>query len=534
MPMNCFRLVALGVRNRGYDAPSILPFEGLLNEISVSPSASAEPETNGLPDAAPPIPFALPESLWVGDVEVSTSLVWELFDIYYQYYHPRFPVLCGRECLTNWYNKCPLLLGTTLCVAAENRAQYAPLRDRLVPNVQRLAMDTIGAARNPCLTVQALLLLSWWPLSLDASVLNPSWAYCGLATHTALQFGLHRSQHPGDFRYGYVSTEHSRNGMSRTWLASFIVNQSVSSYLGVPATTPIDHTILAAVGGTESSLPPVLQQHLEIAYYDHQFTQALGNSGLSPTGQTPDPSGLVQSFDRNLHALNLKRSLDWTNSTEVAFLKTRLSLHQFACSKILSPSAKTASRPDPVNTTAISEAERCAERIITLASRELELVEQASSDVRTAMTKSIFFLLKLSATKHSAVNQDLVKDSLRQAWNAYRKASVRRTDQYARICSIIEYLSGVGGQDVEFATTMAVESRMGANFSYDTAWAARARFPKHVVDMRPLDYTAAAESQQTLAAPGDQPEDLLMDPDLMADLFGSDLLGWDFNELHAR
>lgn len=308
----------------------------------------------------------------------------------------------------------------------------------------------------------------------------------------------------------------------------------MSSYLGVPATTPIDHTILSAVGAIESSLPLVLQQYLEVAYHDYQCSQTLGNHGLLPTGQMADPFGLVQSYDRNLHALSLRRSLEWTNATEIAFLRARLSLHSYACCKILGSSTKTASRPDPSHTTLIAEAERCAERIITLASRELELVEQASSDVRGAMTTSIFFLLKLSATKHPAVNQDLAKDSLRQAWNAFRKASVRRTDQYARICSIIEYLSGVGGQDVEFTTTMAVESRMAANISYDTAWAARARFPRHVVEMRPLDYTAAAESQQTLGAPGDQPDDLLMDPDLMADLFGADLLGWDFGEVNAR
>lgn len=193
-----------------------------------------------------------------------------------------------------------------------------------------------------------------------------------------------------------------------------------------------------------------------------------------------------------------------------------------------------ASSSDPRNTAIVSEAERCAKRIITLASRELELVEQVSSDVRAAMTTSIFFLLKISATKHSAVNQDSTKDSLRQAWNAFRKASVRRTDQYARVCSIIEYLSGSGGQDTQFATTMAVESRMAANIQYDTAWAARARFPKHVVEKRPLDYTAAADSQEATAASSDQPEDLLMDPDLMTDIFGSDLLGWDLYEFHPR
>lgn len=146
-------------------------------------------------------------------------------DRYYQSYHTRFPILYGRETLPKWYNQCPLLLGVMLSIAAGNRPEFAPLRETLTPNVQRLAVDTIAAVQNPCQTVQALLLLSWWPLSLDASVLNPSWAYCGLANHTALQFGLHRSQHLGDFRYGYSPGEESRQSMRRTWLACFIVNQ---------------------------------------------------------------------------------------------------------------------------------------------------------------------------------------------------------------------------------------------------------------------------------------------------------------------
>lgn len=232
--------------------------------------------------------------------------------------------------------------------------------------------------------------------------------------------------------------------------------------------------------------------------------------------------------------LNLTHRTSWNNATEIAFLRARLSLYSFACCKIFASNAQTMSHAEPHDTTIIAEAERCAERIVTLASQELDLVEQASSDVRAAMTTSIFFLLKLSATSHPAVNQDLTKDSLRQAWSAFRKASSRRTDQYARICSILEYMSGVGGQDPNFSTTMAVESRMAANISYDTAWAARARFPKDLLDARPIDYTAAAESQQTSAALGEHaPEDLLMDHELMMDLFGSDLLGWNFNEFQG-
>lgn len=418
-------------------------------------------------------------------------------------------------------------------------------------------MDTVGAARHPSLTVQALLLLSWWPLSLDASVLNPSWAYCGLATHTALQFGLHRSQYPGDWVYKYGPDESARAAMRRTWLACFIVNQkyvqtvkasmtiltmlasSISAHLGVPSTIPIDHTIISAVGSGDASLPLILQQYLEVSYHDYQLNQTLGNSSLSPTGQIADPSSLVQSYDRDLHMLNLKYCNNWNNATEIAFLKSRLNLHSFACSRIFNSNTttttSTAPQTSPSSTTIISEAERCAERIITLGAQELDHVSQASSDVRSAMTTSIFFLLKLSATAHlhPTLNPTLAKDSLRQAWSAFHRASLRKTDQYARICAILEYMSGVGGQDPLFQSSMTVESRMAANISYDTAWAARARFPKHVQDARPLDYTAAAESQQSCAMLGEHPEDVLLDHQLMADLFGSDLLGWDFGELQS-
>ena len=62
---------------------------------------------------------------------------------------------------------------------------------------------------------------------------------------------------------------------------------------------------------------------------------------------------------------------------------------------------------------------------------------------------------------------------------------------------------------------------------YDTAWAARMRFPQHVREMRLLDYTAATETpQQAMILPDEIP----MDYDLMADLFGMDLLEWDFDQ----
>jgi hypothetical protein len=73
-------------------------------------------------------------------------------------------------------------------------------------------------------SIQAIVLICYWPLSTDRQLEDPSWNYCGLATHAALRLRLDR---PGNNR------DNTSLQRRKTWLACvklncwFVLNLSI-------------------------------------------------------------------------------------------------------------------------------------------------------------------------------------------------------------------------------------------------------------------------------------------------------------------
>ncbi|KXS99054.1 hypothetical protein AC578_6964 [Pseudocercospora eumusae] len=500
------------------------------------PKSSIHDHVSTPEESAPVIPPPIPrlstaESGWtfvtqtIDGIQLEPNAIAELFDKFYAHYHDRFPILADRETMARSYNDCPLLFWVIMAIVSQRIPEYTNLHTQLIAPVQRLATDVSASLHHPLMTVQALLLLCWWPLTLESNFNNPSWSYCGLATHTALQFGFHRPQYPSDFRYRDTLSREAFEARLRTWLACFIVNQTLSAFLGVPCTIHPDNTILSAL--KDANLPKSLQQHLEIALVDYRICHSLGQQGSVSTGLTSDPADFVRLYEAELKALNFKHESDWSFSAEIAYLKAYLDLFAFVCITALRRQ-QDSDGPKTGEEYYVVEASRTAERLIQVACRYSEEVVRWSTDVRTASTFAVFFLLKLLAVWPHLIDHVRAMNSVRQAWELYRQASQRKNDQYSRICSIVEYMSGVGGQDESFKTKMSVTSRAASNVLYDTVWAARLRFGQRVRDMRPFDYTLAAENEeasaQQLPSSG-LPE---LEEDFIASLVGTDLLGWEY------
>lgn len=123
------------------------------------------------------------------------------------------------------YDRCPLLFWVLIAVASKSLESYSHYHSALEPHIQRLATDIFSAADHPLGTVQALLILCWWPFSFHAQRNDPSWTYCGLAVHTALRFGLHRPHHFSDFVYNDSLDTPGIAAFTRAWVGCFIVNQ---------------------------------------------------------------------------------------------------------------------------------------------------------------------------------------------------------------------------------------------------------------------------------------------------------------------
>lgn len=112
-----------------------------------------------------------------------------------------------------------------MAIASRGMSKQAELYMRLIEPVKRLATDLNKAASQSFPDVQALLLICCWPFPFGAIDSDPSWTYCGLATHYALRLGLHRPRHQEDFRYAVPFDQETLILREKTWLACFIINQ---------------------------------------------------------------------------------------------------------------------------------------------------------------------------------------------------------------------------------------------------------------------------------------------------------------------
>jgi hypothetical protein len=123
------------------------------------------------------------------------------------------------------YDRCPLLLWTISAIGSKYSPQFSHIYVPLSFSVPRLVADLNIAASGALETVQALLILCWWPFPFRAVVNDPAWTYCGIATHRALQFGVHRARHHSDFFYDRHLDEDAIIVHQKTWLGCYITTQ---------------------------------------------------------------------------------------------------------------------------------------------------------------------------------------------------------------------------------------------------------------------------------------------------------------------
>lgn len=144
---------------------------------------------------------------------------------FYRYYHPQLPFLSSKTVTLREACQNPLLLWAIANASARSSPLHQDLRNRLVWPLRRLAIESTIKSLPSLVLIQALLLLCVWTPPYASLPDDPSWMLCGLATHQAMQIGLHRTGFDHEFLLNEKIGGEVVETRRKTWLACFVVNQ---------------------------------------------------------------------------------------------------------------------------------------------------------------------------------------------------------------------------------------------------------------------------------------------------------------------
>ncbi|CAH0058603.1 unnamed protein product, partial [Clonostachys solani] len=423
-------------------------------------SSSAYPEYSS---AVPSSAFAAQR---IGEIEVSPAEIAEIISAYFSFCHEGFPILPDLLYFVRGYNRCKFLFWVVIAIGSKSTENHEQLYTQLRPHIRLLASDLDGAVEHALGTVQALLLLCWWPFPFQATRNDPSWSYSGLAVHLALRSGIHRPHHFSDFMYNDRLDDAGIQAFRKAWIGCFIVNQLLASELGVPSTVPVDNTIVSALDGRASSrLPKPLEHHLRIAYHSYNICNTLGNSDATTSGLVHGSIGIIKILEKGLQELEIQLAPDMTAHAEIALLRVKLQLQSFVFTD--DPMVEVISI---IDLAAQAAPVRSTPRIWTII-------------LRTSVVYAAHILLRLLAYSEN-LDGGLIQNSIGQAWMLFNSQSELENDSWARLREIITYLSRIGtSQNTPGASS--VRARMSANIAIETVWRARGRFSEEVLREKP-------------------------------------------------
>ncbi|CUM55238.1 uncharacterized protein AC631_00993 [Debaryomyces fabryi] len=344
----------------------------------------------------------------LGDVSVPLNKANELHDRFITKHLPFLPIITSNSA-TELYHKSKLLFWSVILTAALSEPEPT-LYMSLASLIKHLAIETCWT-HTPRSThvIQALVILSIWPLPNEKVLDDCSYRFIGLAKNLSLQLGLHRG---GEFIQEFSRTQASLGPdaelwRTRTWLAVFFCEQFWSSVLGLP---PLINTTdyLLENARVDQSLPTNFRCLISLSIFQCKLVNVMGISVTRPDGllEPLNRAGSLNTLDRELERLKFKLPIENGSSIEIYYLYIKLMICCFAF---------LPGTPIEDQVKYVSAAYHSATRIITLTSQMISsntiLLIEFPIYVRQAITYSVLMLFKLHLSRYLI---DKYVDSSRQ------------------------------------------------------------------------------------------------------------------------
>lgn len=345
----------------------------------------------------------------LGDVRLPLSQADELHERFMTKFVTFLPILTSRSA-TQLYTKSQLLFWTVMLTASLSEPEPT-LYMSLASLIKQLAIETCWI-RTPRSThvIQALIILSIWPLPNEKVLDDCSYRFIGLAKNLSLQLGLHRG---GEFIQEFSRTQahlgpDSDLWRTRSWLAVFFCDQFWSSALGLPPSINTTDYLLENAR-VDNTLPSNFRCLISLSIFQCKLVNVMGISVTRSDGllEPLNRAASLNILDRELERLKFKLNIMEGSSVEIYYLYLRLMICCFAF---------LPGTPIEDQVKYVSSAYLSSTRIITIASQLLSLNSISLIElpiyVRQAITYSAFLLFKLHLSRYLI---DKYVDSARQS-----------------------------------------------------------------------------------------------------------------------
>ncbi|PHH52936.1 putative transcription factor SEF1 [Ceratocystis fimbriata CBS 114723] len=404
----------------------------------------------------------------------STGNIDYYFDMYFEHFHPYFPIIRSRD-PDQTYTDSPLLFWTILCIVSRRYARSATTFEFLIEALPREIWPVLCSHLVPVASINALLLLSMWSLPTERLLSDPALTYASIAVSASLVVGLHtmKGGH-AHFCFGPRKMDVSDEEAAYSWAGCNIVGQRVSSINGCPPSLALFNHALRATRQFDSS-----------PYFKNLLTaQAKCNSVAKTMFAVLEQSNTVSESTIQLFESELdSEGALWMNTSE-----QDLDTFTLLCTRLEIQAYYFTPKPDPESPTLqhnMLRAYQTATNLVDLAIK-LEasirfshhapsyvfrhILEAACIIMRVSMTSSLSSLLTCSGNTRNegSDSASATTANISNCRTALRACSVRENDMPLRTLKIMESFWSLRGVLPPFGPMSELHQRIGSSLTFDS------------------------------------------------------------------
>lgn len=466
---------------------ALSPTSSQFNDTQLGgPSVGAPPVLQEGSDNSPAVEEQYPPmaEFVLGNVTLPREKADELHERFVTKHLPHLPILTSR--LANeLYHRLQLLFWAVMLTASLSEPE-PQLYMSLALLIKQLAIETCWI-KTPRLThvIQALIILSIWPLPNEKVLDDCLYRFVGLAKNLALQLGLHRG---GEFIKEFSRTQvhlgpDSDKWRTRSWLAVFFCEQFWLSVLGLPPSINTTDYLLENAR-IDQRLPKNFRCLISLSIFQCKLINVMGILVTRPDGllEPSNRAGSLNILDRELDRLRFKLKIEDALGIEVYFLYIKLMICCFAF---------LPGTPIEDQVKYVSLAYLCATRIITIILQMLKhsLLIELPIYVRQGMTYLALILFKLHLSRYlldkyvDSSRQSIVTVHrlLRNTLSSWKdlKNDILRTAKVLENLNIVLYtypdilvndMHDEGEDGNEGSIILRMRSHLTASLFYDLVW----------------------------------------------------------------